>query len=525
MPAASEGAATTAAPEGPTERLSLVRLAIVVLVVVAVVGAGVVSVRRAVAGVPPRARSWSVPYVDVTLTPTYQFQDPQTNPSRDVALAFVVADPTSPCRPSWGGHDTLDEAADRLELDRRIAQLRAAGGDAVVSFGGRDNQELAVACTDQSALTDAYRSVVERYDATMIDLDLEGDALSDPAAMQRRAAALSTVQQERRGAGKALDVWLTLPVAPSGLTEEGTAAVEATVDGGVDLLGVNVMTMNFATAQHPTQDMSSAAQAAVDATARQLRELYRRRGTRLDDAQAYARIGATPMIGQNDVDGEVFTVDDAQAFARFAQQRGLSRVSMWSLNRDQACGATFADVAVHSNTCSGVAQQPLAFAQVFAALPGRAPSASATDAIVVPDRSPSSDDPARSPYPVWRPTAQYPEGYKVVWHGSVYQAKWFNQGADPSIAAANPWETPWALIGPVGPDDVAPTITTVPAGTYASWSPTALYQRGDRVDFDGLPYEARWSTKGDAPSTLFPVGAESPWEPLFTVPGEPPGAG
>ena len=45
--------------------------------------------------------------------------------------------------------------------------------------------------------------------------------------------------------------------------------------------------------------------------------------------------------------------------------------------------------------------------------------------------------------------------------------------------------------------------------------------RGDRVLFDKLPYQARWSTTGDAPSTEYPIGPDDPWQPLFTVPGEP----
>ena len=38
------------------------------------------------------------------------------------------------------------------------------------------------------------------------------------------------------------------------------------------------------------------------------------------------------------------------------------------------------------------------------------------------------------PTPVWRLTAQYVSGYKVVWHGVVYEARWTNQGRDPSEA-------------------------------------------------------------------------------------------
>jgi chitinase len=170
-----------------------------------------------------------------------------------------------------------------------------------------------------------------------------------------------------------------------------------------------------------------------------------------------------------------------------------------------------------------VPQEPLAFTLVFSGLPGRAPTAPPVDAITVPDRQSVVDDPARSPYPIWRPTAQYPEGYKVVWHAMVYQAKWFNQGVDPSTVVDRPSDTPWALIGPVGPDDTAPTLSTVPPGTYPIWDPTVLYEKGARVDFGGLPYQARWNTKGDVPSTQFPVPTDSPWQPLFSVPGEPTG--
>jgi chitinase len=519
MDGSTTGGTTT--QHGPTEKLSFVRLGIVVLIVVAVIGVAFTGVRKAVANAEPRAKSWSVPYVDVTLTPTYQFQDPQANPSRDVALAFVVADPKGACTPSWGGAYTLDQAGDELELDRRIAQLRAVGGDAMVSFGGRDGAELAVACDDQAKLTDAYRTVIERYDAAVIDLDLEGSALADTASVERRVAALATLQQERQADGGTLDVWLTLPVATTGLTADGQSVLRATLEGGLDILGVNAMTMNFGDEAHPTTNMLSASKSALEATATQVGDAYRATGTPLTDAERWARIGATPMIGQNDVDGEVFTLSDAEGLTTFAQGKGVARVSMWSLNRDRACGATFSDVAVHSNTCSGVAQEPLAFAGTFNALPGRAPNAAATDAVTVPDQAATSDDPANSPYPVWRPTAQYPEGYKVVWKGNVYQAKWFNQGADPSSSGASQWDTPWALIGPVRPGDTAPTITTVPPGSLPVWDPTTLYEKGTTVAFDGLPYQARWTTKGDAPSTQFPVGPESPWKPMFQVPGEP----
>ncbi|MDO8365143.1 MAG: chitinase [Actinomycetota bacterium] len=508
-------------PDSTTERLSWSRLGLLLGLVAVVAGSIYLGVRFTRADPVPSGRSWSVPYVDVTLTPSYEFQDPQSNPARNVALAFVVADPNDGCAPSWGGAYSLDAAAQELELDRRIAQLRAAGGDVMVSFGGQANEELAYACTDEARLTDAYRAVIDRYDLDSIDLDIENADLADAASIERRAAAIATIQAERKSGGKELHVWLTLPAATGGLTADGTSLVAKTLDGGVTLTGVNAMTMNFGTPDQPTVDMLGATQRALEATARQLEQVYSDRGTTLTADDVWAKVGATPMIGQNDVVGEVFTLEDARGLAEFALARGLGRVSTWSLNRDAPCSPSFADVMVLSNTCSSVTQDPLEFANVFATLPGRSPADAGGDVVTVTDPPTVEDDAATSPYPIWRPDAQYPDGYKVVRGGMVYEAKWYTQGDDPSRVTANPWDTPWGLIGPVSPDDEPYTPTTLAAGTHPAWDPKKLYTTGDTVLFDGLPYEARWPSQGEAPSTLFPVGPDSAWEPLFTLPGEP----
>jgi chitinase len=505
-------------PEAPVERLSWLRLGILILVLAGLGAGGTFAVQHLRDTAGPTAKSWAVPYVDVTLTPTFEFQDPEANPSNNVALAFVVADPKQSCSPSWGGAYSPDEAAASLELERRIYQLRSAGGNVMLSVGGLNNTELAVACTDQSKLTDAYRQLVKRYDVQTLDLDIEGTAVADQASLQRRALALKTLQAERTAAGHPLAVWMTLPVAPEGLTADGLAAVQTTLAGGVSLRGINVMTMDFGSDQGSKPDMLALTTQALEATHKQLSDLYLRLGVQLTSPQVWSRIGATPMIGQNDVDAERFTVADARGLASYAVDKGLGRVSMWSLNRDSPCRGTFANVVVHSNTCSGVTQDALAFSSVFAGLPG---GAVGTDAVTVPTQETTVDDPKTSPYPVWRLTAQYVGGYKVVWHGVVYQAKWANQGTDPSATGDASSPTPWSVIGPVSSTDTVPTPSPAVTGVSADWDATTVYARGDKVLFDGLPYQARWSTKGDAPSTEYPIGPDDPWRPLFTVPGEP----
>ena len=83
-----------AEPEGPVERLSWARLGILLLVVAGVAAGGVAGVAHLRANAGSTAKSWAVPYVDVTLTPTFQFQDPQANPGVHLGLtlgAYAIA--------------------------------------------------------------------------------------------------------------------------------------------------------------------------------------------------------------------------------------------------------------------------------------------------------------------------------------------------------------------------------------------------------------------------------------------------
>ena len=319
MPEAPE---TTVHFAQPRRRLSFVRVVMAVLLTVALVAGGYVgwqwwgSAQAAEAYDP-----WFAGYVDVTATPTYDFEASPDLAGNDVVLSFIVAATDAPCTPTWGTHYTLDEASDKLDLDRRLARVKQLDGQVVVSFGGLLNTELGTGCTDQAQLVDAYAAVLDRYDVTTIDLDLEGDNLTDTAAGARRAAAIAQLQADRRAAGADLAVWLTLPVATAGLTEDGTDAVTAMLDAQVDLAGVNLMTMDFGSSKDATETMAEASIRGVTAAHRQIGTLYSRADIELTNATVWSKIGITPMAGQNDVAGEVFGLDDATALNTFAQEQ------------------------------------------------------------------------------------------------------------------------------------------------------------------------------------------------------------
>lgn len=507
------------APKPPkTRKLSLVRLFIALLLMAGIgFGAtnGIQQWRATKAAETSSSQPWFASYVDVTATPTFAFENMGATTNRDAVLSFVVSSPSDACTPSWGASYTMDQASASLDLDRRIARLQQQGGSVAVSFGGLENSELAVKCTDSTKLLAAYQSVVDRYNINTIDLDLEQSGLTTPGAAARRATAIAQLQSERRKEGKALAVWVTLPVSPQGLTEDGTNEVAALLAAHVDLAGVNVMTMDYGNSLTDGQTMLTGSESALTQTERQLGILYQRAGIHLNDKDLWAKIGATPMIGQNDTQGEIFTLDYAKSFNAFARQHGVGRMSMWSANRDVTCGSNYVDLSVVSDSCSGVNEG----GQTFASLLGYGFKGDITlSAGVVtkadPQAATTPDNPATSPYQIWNASNAYLEGTKVVWHHNVYVAKWWTQGDVPDDPVLQSYQTPWTLIGPVLPGEKPIAQATLPAGTYPNWSGTATYNTSDRVLFDGVPYQAKWWNQGQSPAAASSNPDASPWVAL-----------
>lgn len=503
--------------EKPGRRLSVLRLVVAVATAGALVAGGVIGYQgwmsSAKAG---SAEPWFAGYADVTATPTFDFEAPATKAGRDVLLSFIVSAPDGPCTPTWGTTFTLDEASASLDLDRKIARLEQQGGGIAVSFGGQLNDELATTCTDVDKLAAAYGQVIDRYHISTIDLDVEGTHLSDRAAGQRRADAIKKLQLDRRASGKSLAVWLTLPVSPNGLTQDGQATVGEMLRTGVDLAGVNAMTMDYGSSRADGQSMLDATTGALTSTQRQLKILYSRAGTELSSAAVWLKLGATPMIGQNDVPDEVFGLDAAKGLNEFVLSHGIGRVSMWSLNRDITCGPNYVDVKRVSDACSGVSQGDRKFAEVLAAgIAGRLSRAAdtVTTAETI-DPKVFVDHPASSPYPIWSKASSYLKGTKVVWHSNVYVAKWWTRGDLPDDPVLNAWETPWSLIGPVLPGEKPLKVPTLPDKTYPDWSGEAVYAKGARVLDAGVPFEAKWWNQRESPEAASANPDSSPWVPL-----------
>ena len=55
---------------------------------------------------------------------------------------------------------------------------------------------------------------------------------------------------------------------------------------------------------------------------------------------------------------------------------------------------------------------------------------------------------------------------------------------------------------------------TLPEDTYPTWSETAKYVAGQRVFFEGKPYQAKWVNEGESPASALTNSEGSAWAPL-----------
>lgn len=289
------------------------------------------------------------PYVDTSLYPAFDLTGTASKSGvKQFNLAFITSGGS--CAPLWGGVTGLGDD----QVASQIGDLRAAGGDVRVSFGGASGSELALNCTSAADLAAAYGKVVDTYKLTKVDFDIEGGALPDTAANSRRSQAIAQLQKSHPG----LDVSFTLPAMPEGLTQPGVDLVADAKKNGVDVGAVNIMAMDYGASY--SGDMGTYAIQAATATQAQIKGVLG-----LSDADAWKAVAVTPMIGVNDVSTEVFKVEDATQLVEFAQEKGIGWLAMWSGTRDKECEGGAKPSADAS--CSSIAQEPLAFTKAFGA--------------------------------------------------------------------------------------------------------------------------------------------------------------
>jgi chitinase len=285
---------------------------------------------------------FSAPYAEMWLSPSTLMTAFNATGNKYYTLAFIISQGT--CNATINGDTAITDAG----WNNAINSLRAAGGDVIASFGGASGTEL-TSCSTVSAMQTQYKRVIDQFNLTRIDLDIEGSTLNDTAANDRRNQALANLQAQYAAAGRTLAVDYTLPVNPTGLESNSLSLLNNAKSHNLNVSVVNIMTMDYG----PAMDMGQAAINAANALHSQLAGIWNTKTS----AQLWAMEGNTPMIGVNDTSAEVFTTGNASTVEQFAASNGIQLLAFWALGRD-------------NQGSSGTPQSPYQFTNIFKAITG-----------------------------------------------------------------------------------------------------------------------------------------------------------
>jgi Glycosyl hydrolases family 18 len=286
----------------------------------------------------------------------------QASGAKFMTIAFMQSKGTKSCAVDW--NSAASQPLSYYNAD--IASLRKLGGDVIPSFGGYSadtfgahdhGTEIADSCTSVPKIAAVYEQVVRRLGVTRLDMDVESNAETYKAGVNRRDEAIAIAQRWAARHGIRLQIQFTLPVEPNGVGSAGMSVLRNAIADGVHVYSVNIMVFDYYLPNEGVMNMSKTAITAAHAVHAELAKLY----PQLSSRQVWRMEAMTMLPGISDFGkDETTTVHDARVMMAFEQKMGMNFLSIWAIQRDNQ-GPKGCVGQSDSNTCSGIKQAPWAF--------------------------------------------------------------------------------------------------------------------------------------------------------------------
>ena len=282
----------------------------------------------------------------------------QQSGARFLSLAFLQTDQPGSCTAYWDGNTS--QPISQASFGSDIAAIQSRGGNVIPSFGGfaadTTGTELADSCSSVSSIAQVFESLITTYNVPRIDLDIEGDSVTNTAGINRRNEAVAQTEAWAAAQGRNIQFSYTLPTFPTGLPAAELGVLQNAVADGAKISTVNLLAFDYFIGTQ--QDMLTDAESAASALVGQLQTLYPGEPTR----QLWHMVGVTVMPGIDDFGpDETFTEAQAVAIVLWADRMGIGTLSFWALQRDNGgCPGTKG-----AGTCSGLTQPTWFFSHVF----------------------------------------------------------------------------------------------------------------------------------------------------------------
>jgi len=279
-----------------------------------------------------------------------------------MTIAFMQSKGTKSCAVDW--NSSASQPLTYYNAD--IARLRELGGNVIPSFGGYSadtfgahdhGTEIADSCTSVQKIAAVYEQVVQELGVTRLDMDVESDAETYAAGINRRDEAIAIAQQWAAQRGIRLQIQFTLPVEPNGLGSAGLSVLRNAIADGVNVYSVNIMVFDYYLPHEGVMNMSRTAIKCANAVHAELAKLY----PQLSSWQIWRMEAMTMLPGISDFGkDETTTVHDARVMLAFEQEMHMNFLSIWAIQRDRE-GPKSCVGQSDSNTCSGIKQTRWAF--------------------------------------------------------------------------------------------------------------------------------------------------------------------
>jgi len=410
-------------------------------------------------------------------------------------LAFMLDE--GGCSPAWGESIPLQQNY----MYDEIQTVRSRGGDVIISFGGSLGTDLAIGCDNDTSLKNAYQAVINQYEVNYLDFDVEGAAITDYQSVDMRNKAIASLQKDNPG----LKISYTIPVLPSGLVDSGFNLLQNAIQNGVNIYMVNIMTMNYGDANAPSPE-GFMGQYAVDSAVSTIEQL--------DQLGLYdTQLGITPMVGQNQIESEVFYLSDGDDLIQYIENESrIGLLSMWSTTRDFG---TCPGQTTASPVCSGIEQNDYDFTYSFSTL-GNNLNQRPSVSIVAP----AADE-------------EFTKGDNINLEaeasdmdGIITKVEFYINSEITDTVSAPPYITELSGLsagnyeleviaydneGAFSVAKINITVTAYNECPAPLWSPVEIYKKGDEVSYNGILWRAKWWTQNEIPGT---TGEWGVWEQI-----------
>src|SRR5215469_4109356 len=217
-------------------------------------------------------------------------------------MAFILANGGS-CAPAWDGTDPVSSDT---AVSAVINQVRAAGGDVIVSAGGYNGTKLGQVCGSAATTAAGYQQVISAYGLHAFDFDLEEPEIENSTAIANELGAAQILQRNNPG----LFVSVTIPSTTTGANYFGGLLLDEAKTLGFTPNDYTIM---------PFDGGFSGGSSQVTALQDFNAQLMSTFGW--SSATGYAHEGFSGMDGRTD-SAEYFTQADFQTVLSFAQSCG-----------------------------------------------------------------------------------------------------------------------------------------------------------------------------------------------------------